>query len=274
MDYDFRNAIMRSAETFVVEYDPNENRRVDINTARNLVKKLKIIKKHKECSICFDTANSGKISKLPCCGNKICQPCIINTITCNTKDCPMCRKDLVVTINSTPLQQSTDSESEPETPQQYSTSTSTSTYSSTQSIQRTQNTSSNNQQRTIIKYNLKKFNQTLYKDPDSNESIRTQKYTFIKDGLTNDINSKRKPMEIVYHNNSELNRRRFEIFLADYKKKLEFGKIKNELAVWKTLCAFTKKFTDKHKFSPKNIPDITFNNLYEKITSHLNSNLN
>jgi hypothetical protein len=261
MDYDFRNAIMRSAESFVVEYDPNENRRVDINTARNLVKKLKIIKKHKECSICFDTANSGKISKLPCCGNKICQPCIINTITCNTKDCPMCRKDLVATINSTPLQQSTDSDSEPETPQQYSTPIISKSKKS-------------NQQRVKINYKLKKCNPTSYKDPDSNESIRTQKYTFISEESTNANGDKRKPLEIVYHNNSENNRRRFEIFLQDYKRKLEYNKINNELEVWKLLCSITKNFTDKHKYSPKFISDITFNNLYEKILTYLNSNLN
>lgn len=263
MDNDYRQAIMRSAESFVIEYDPNENRRVDINTAINLVKKLKIIKKEKECSICFDSANSDKISKLPCCKNKICQPCIINTITCNTKDCPMCRKDLVETINATSAQQSTESENDTETP---STPQQLPTIRNLQSSARITATT-----RVItepVKYKLKKCQPTTYKDPDSNMSIRTQKYTFVSE--TN--NKSKSPIEIIYHNNSEINRRRFELFLSDYKIKLEYGKIVDESKIWTQLCKLTYTFTDKHKYAPKNIPDAVVNTLYEKLNILVNTN--
>jgi hypothetical protein len=263
MDNDYRQAIMRSAESFVTEYDPNENRRVDLNTAINLVKKLKIIKKDKECSICFDSVNSNKISKLPCCKNKICQPCIINTITYNTKDCPMCRKDLVETINTTNMQQSTDSDNEIETPTQPQLPTIRNLQSSSRITSITRNITTS-----VTKYKLKKCQPTSYKDPDYNTSIRTQKYTFVSE--TN--NKSKSPIEIIYHNNSEINRRRFESFLKDYKIKLEYGKILDEPKTWAKLCNITYTFTDKHKYSPNKISDSIINNLYEKLNILVNTN--
>ena len=257
MEHDFRQAIILSAESFASEYDPNENRRVDINTAINLVKKLKIIKHNQECSICFDSANNNKVVKLPCCNNKICQLCIINTITYNNKDCPMCRKDLVATINTTPAQQNEDSNNEISTPQQPSTINTISNKSVTKNT--TKNT---------IKYKLKKCQPTPYKDPDTNISIRTQKYTFISETSE----KSRTPIEIIYHNNNEVNRRRFETFLLDYKTKIEHGKILDESKIWTKLCNITYTFTDKYKFKPKYVSDSIFNSLYEKLNILVNTN--
>jgi hypothetical protein len=248
MDNNFRQAIMHSAESFIMEYDPNENRRIDKFTASTLVKKLTILNKKKECPICFDTAHNNQISKLPCCNNEICQPCIINTITQNTKDCPMCRKDLVEIITKLPTQQST--------PSQYTTDTDLFTTP----------TSSTTEQLSTI-YTLKKYTTVRSKNPETGEPISTQSYNLMSNGVVD----KRSGIEMIYHNNTEPNRRLFESFLLDYIQKKNNSLIIDELNVWKNIRHNCKNFTEQYKYKPRFIPNDIIHKFYDKLGSYFNS---
>ncbi len=243
MDDNIRAAIMRSTETFVAEFDPNENRRVDINSAKKLVAKLGVRKNQRECPICCDSNNNSKISKLPCCSSYMCQPCIVANITQNSKDCPMCRADLIEKINA------------------YITNK-----------PRDDNTN-DNESMSKYKYTVVKYEPIKLKDPDNAKTIKIRTYNLNCDADAKAAeNALRKRLEIIYHNNTDENRKKFEDFLENYKNKLENSSIKNELEKWKQIRQSCKQFTDKHKFSPKYVSDSIIHKHYSTIMNIMNSN--
>lgn len=94
-----RRAIQLSVEAFIESYDPNEHRRITKTEAESLIKTLHQHPKNQECPICSENT---RVSRVPCCGNLVCNECLINTFTLNTKDCPFCRCDLVAKIKDFP----------------------------------------------------------------------------------------------------------------------------------------------------------------------------
>ena len=233
MDDHFRNAIMRSAESFIAEYDPNENRRIDNNTAKALVSKLGIINGRKECPICFDNSNSNKISILPCCGNEICQPCIIGTITQNTKDCPMCRSDLV------------------------------------EEIQKTRQTSNKPpRQKSSQIFKLIKYNPVGQKSSINGTTIKTRRYLIEPEG----DNEERDPINIIYHNNSETNRRLFESDILGYYLDNAHS-LSDEPKTWDNIRKQCRNFTNRNKEVEHVIPDNVVRPFYNKLKNTISSQI-
>jgi hypothetical protein len=258
MDEHIRNAIMRSAESFIAEYDPNENRRIDNNTAKALVAKLKIINRRKECPICFDNANSNKISILPCCGNEICQPCIIGTITRNTKDCPMCRSDLVDGIQEMrPQPQHQPQPQQPQhQPQHQHNLQSTKVSKNIQIVKKTQ-------QFTFIKYN------NLSGRTNANgKAIKTRKYLI----EPVDNSEEREPLHMVYHNNSISNRQLFESdVLGHYLDNA--NSLRDEPETWDNIRKQCRNFTNRNKEVEPEIPDNIVRPFYRKLKNTISSQI-
>lgn len=247
MDDHIRNAIMRSAESFIAEYDPNENRRIDNNTAKALVSKLGIINGRRECPICFDNANSNKISILPCCGNEICQPCIIGTITRNTKDCPMCRSDLVVGIQQMREQPQ----------QQYHHNSQSKNLSKNKQISR----------ESTQDFNLIKYNPVSQKTANG-LVCRTRRYLI----EPVDNSEEREPLYMVYHNNSETNRRLFESDVLEHYLD-NADTLRDEPETWDNIRKQCRNFTNRNKDVEPVIPDNIVRPFYRKLKNTISSQI-
>ena len=246
MDDHIRNAIMRSAESFIAEYDPNENRRIDNNTAKALVAKLGIINGRRECPICFDNANSNKISKLPCCGNEICQPCIIGTITRNTKDCPMCRSDLVVEIQQMRAQ-----------PQQQHVNSQSKIYGKRKQIAKESTPTFN-----LIKY------EPVSQINSNGVVIKTRRYLI----EPSDSTEERGALYMIYHNNSETNRRLFESdVLGHYLDNAD--SLMAEPETWDNIRKQCRNFTNRNKDIESVIPDNDVRPFYRKLKNTISSQI-
>jgi hypothetical protein len=254
MDYnnDYNDVFQNSAYDYMLSIsDSNVNRRLDNETATQLISKLPV--HYGECTICYDDVNARQIVYLPCCNAEMCKSCIINTLTQNTKDCPMCRGNLDENIRNFKVITNSN----------------------------TKNTNTNMKPTTYVQYTPQHKLENNKTDDWLNrlniERTFTTKKTadglkikLVKHKFTNLQNEEeKKPISFVFHNNIPVNRYKFYSFIKEFKEKLDASSFENSTEVFKGIHKLCKVFTDKYKTHKGNIPDLIFNKIYTQLQNIL-----
>jgi len=285
MDMDDLNSAFRNSsyDYMLSISDPNVNKRLDNEEASHLVSKLPT--HYGECPICYDDENARKIVNLPCCNAEICKSCIINTLTQNTKDCPMCRGNLDENIrNFKIIPKSNPAKSKHNNNSINNSINNSNNNNNSNSISNNNNNNNNNLKfipietpNPYILYTpqhklengriddwLKRL--SIDRTFTSTKTADGLKIKIVKHKFTNLNNlEEQKPISFVFHNNRTVNRFKFYSFIKEFKELLDNSSFIDSTEVFKGIHSLCKTFTDEYKNYKGDIPDVIFNKIYTQL---------